>query len=208
MPEHQVSTILRVDSSARRASSLTRRLGDEVIRRLLRQHPGAGIRTRELADTVALIDERWVQASLAEPAVRSDLQRAALAHSDRLLRELDAADVIVLTAPVYNFSVPAALKAWIDLICRARLSFRYTADGPVGLLCDRPVYLVMASGGMAFGSPADFASGYLRHVLAFIGLHDVRMVQAERTRHDAAAGEVAALNMLAQWLPGAAPAIA
>jgi FMN-dependent NADH-azoreductase len=196
--------ILRIDSSARRASSVTRRLGDEVISRLRHAYPRAGIRTRELAGPVDLIDEQWVQANLTDPAARSAQQRTALAGSDRLLQELDAADVIVLTAPVYNFSIPAALKAWIDMICRARLSFRYTPDGPVGLLRDRPVYLVMASGGTAFGGPADFASGYLRHVLAFIGIRDVRMVQAERTGKDAAASVTAALEMLSHWLPAAA----
>jgi FMN-dependent NADH-azoreductase len=207
MREPGTCSILRIGSSARHASSLTRRLGDEVIRRLRRAHPGAVLRTRELAGSVDLIDERWVQANLTDPAARRAQQRSALAGSDRLLQELDAADVIVLTTPVYNFSIPAALKAWIDMICRARLSFRYTPDGPVGLLRDRPAYLVMASGGTAFSGPADFACGYLRHVLAFIGLHDVRVVQAERTGQDAAASVAAALEMLSDWLPAsAAPA--
>jgi FMN-dependent NADH-azoreductase len=204
MHERNTFSILRIDSSARREHSVTRRLGDEVIRRLLHEHPGAAITTRELSDPVDLIDERWVHANLTDPAQRNAQQRRVLADSDRLLQELDAADAVVLTAPVYNFSIPATLKAWIDMVCRAQLSFRYTEDGPVGLLRDRPVYLVMASGGTAFGGPADFASGYLRHIFGFIGIRDVRMVQAGRTAIDARAGEQAALGMLAQWLPAAA----
>lgn len=201
--------ILRIDASARRDHSITRQLGDTVTRRLLREHPQAAVTRRDLAEPVGFIDADWVQANLTDPAARDARQRAVLDRSDRLVRELDAADVIVLTTPVYNFSVPASLKAWIDMVCRARLSFRYTEHGPAGLLRDRPVYVVMASGGMAFGGPADFASGYLRHIFAFIGIHDVRMVQAERTGSDADSSTRAALDMLAHWLPGRAiPAIA
>jgi FMN-dependent NADH-azoreductase len=201
MPDESPFSILRIDSSARRRHSLTRRLGAEVIRRLLREHPGATVITRELAEPIELIDAQWIQASQTEPGQRTAGQRHVLATSDRLLQELDAADAVVLTAPVYNFSIPAALKAWIDMVCRAQLSFRYTENGPVGLLRDRPVYLVLASGGTELGGPADFASGYLRHIFGFIGIHDVRMVQAGRTAIDAQAGETTALNMLAEWLP-------
>jgi len=201
--------ILRIDASARRERSITRRLGDEVLRRLLQEHPEADVTVRDLADPVDFVDEQWVSANLVDPAARDAQQRAVLAASDRLVKELEAADAIVLTTPVYNFSVPAALKAWIDLVCRARLSFRYTENGPVGLLRDRPVYLVMTSGGVTFGSPADFASGYLRHIFAFIGIQDIRMVPAERTSIDARASAVNALDTLEQWLPaGTVPATA
>lgn len=193
--------ILRIDSSAERTHSITRKLGDEVIRRLLQENPHATVTVRDLADPVDFIDADWVHANLTDPAARNLAQRDVLAESDRLVQELDAADVIVMTAPVYNFSVPAALKAWIDLVCRARLSFRYTDQGPQGLLHDRPVYLVMASGGIPFGGPIDFASGYLRHIFAFIGIQDVRMVQAERTNSNARVSEHKALTMIDQWLP-------
>jgi len=204
MHKHNSFHILRVDSSVQREHSITRKLGDEVVRRLLREHPEATLTVRDLADPIDLIDADWVHANLTDPAERHEQQRAVLADSDRLVEELDAADVVVLTAPVYNFSVPAALKAWIDMICRARLSFRYTESAPQGMLRDRPVYLVMASGGMPFGSAVDFASGYLRHIFVFIGIQDVRMVQAERTGSGVKASERAALDMMDQWLPIAA----
>ena len=114
------------------------------------------------------------------------------------------ADAIVLTVPVYNFSVPSTLKAWIDHVCRAGVTFRYTDKGPEGLLRDRPVYLVMASGGVAFGSAVDFASGYLRQVLRFIGIEDVRLIGAERVAADADAARESALAQLDEWLPGLA----
>jgi FMN-dependent NADH-azoreductase len=204
MHKHESFKILRIDSSVQRDQSITRKLGDEVVRRLMQEHPAATLTVRDLADPIDLIDADWVCANLTAPAERHEHQHAVLAESDRLLEELDAADVVVLTAPVYNFSVPAALKSWIDMICRARLSFRYTESGPKGMLRDRPVYLVMASGGMPFGSPVDFASGYLRHIFAFVGIHDVRMVQVERTGSGVEACERAALDMMGQWLPAAA----
>jgi FMN-dependent NADH-azoreductase len=202
MPDRRNLNILRIDASARRTQSVSRSLGDELVRRLMQESPGARLTRRDLADPVPLVDADWVRANLADPDQRDARQIAKLSVSDWLVKELDLADVVVLTTPVYNFSVPAALKAWIDMICRARMTFRYTEQGPEGLLRDRPVYLVMASGGMRFGSPADFASGYLRQIFAFIGIHDVRLVQAEATRSGVQASEQAAREMIDKWLPG------
>ena len=205
MNSNQVNRILRIDSSSSsHGRSITRRLGDEVMQRLNQTYPGADITERDLSSGIEFLSESWVQANMTNPAERTRAQLDILADSDQLVRELDSADVIVITAPVYNFSVPAALKAWIDMVCRARLTFRYTENGPQGLLQDRPVYLVLASGGVTFGSSADFASGYLRHILGFIGIQDVRTVYAERTNTNSSASESAALDMLAQWFPVAA----
>ncbi len=86
---------------------------------------------------------------------------------------------------MYNFGIPAALKAWIDMIARARLTFRYTADGPEGLLKGKKAYLVYASGGVPVNSAADFATPYLRHALAFVGITDVEVITADRLNSDA-----------------------
>ena len=196
-----ITRLLRIDSSASIHDSITRRLGDVVEQRLAREHPGLAVTRRDLAIGVEFVDQAWVEANLSDPDTRSAAQRARLAGSDALIDEIQAADAILLTVPLYNFSIPATLKAWIDQVCRARLSFRYTADGPVGLLADRPVYLVMASGGVGFGSAMDFATSYLTHVLGFIGIRDIRPVYAERTAVDPAASEDAAYQMLEQWLP-------
>ena len=201
MDNKHVKKILRIDSSASHGLSITRQLGDEVIRRLQQAHPDADVMQRDVSSDIDFLNEGWVQANLTNPDERNREQHEILAESDRLVRELDEADVILVTAPVYNFSIPAALKAWVDMICRARLTFSYTENGPQGLLKDRPVYLVMASGGMTFGSAADFASSYLRHILDFIGIHDVRFVYAEGTGRSASSSESAALEMLSQWLP-------
>ena len=201
MAKNRVKNILRIDSSSSHGHSITRRLGDEVIRRLNQTHPGTDVIERDLSSGIGFLSESWVQANMTNPVERTRAQQEILAGSDQLVRELNSADVILITAPIYNFSIPAALKAWIDMVCRARLTFRYTENGPEGLLKDRPVYLVMASGGVLFGSSADFASGYLRYILGFIGIHDVRLVYAEGTNANSLVSENAALDMLAQWLP-------
>jgi FMN-dependent NADH-azoreductase len=101
-----------------------------------------------------------------------------------LIAELEAADTIVIGVPLYNFGIPAALKAWIDLIARARRTFRYTEAGPEGLLKDKKAYLVVASGGVPVGSDYDFATGYLRHVLGFVGITDVTVIDAGQQMMD------------------------
>ncbi|MDH3266802.1 MAG: NAD(P)H-dependent oxidoreductase, partial [Gammaproteobacteria bacterium] len=111
---------------------------------------------------------------------RDAAQREALAFSDRLVAELQHADAIVIGAPIYNFNIPAALKAWIDMIARARVTFRYTDNGPKGLLEGKKAYIVVASGGVKIGSKADFATPYLRHALAFVGITDVEFIGAEQ----------------------------
>ncbi len=201
MTSNQVRKILRIDSSSSYSHSVTRRLGDEVIRRLGLANQGVDVVCRDLSNSIGFISESWVQSNLTSPVERTRAQEEVLADSDRLVHELVTADVVLITAPVYNFSIPAALKAWIDMICRARLTFHYTENGPEGLLKDRPVYLVLASGGVTFGSSADFASGYLRHILGFIGIRDVRLIYAEGTNANASASENAAHEMLEQWLP-------
>ena len=101
-----------------------------------------------------------------------------------MVAELEAADTIVIGVPIYNFGVPAALKAWVDMVCRARRTFAYTENGPVGLLDNKKAFLVIASGGTDSGSEIDFATGYLRHVLGFIGIHDVTIVDASGLMKD------------------------
>jgi FMN-dependent NADH-azoreductase len=177
--------ILRIDGSARFEGSVTRQLADEVIGRLRAENPGAYVTQRELSDRLSLLHEDWVNANFTDPAERTIEQRAALALSDRLVEELKAADLIVIAVPIYNFGVPAAVKAWIDLICRAGETFRYSENGPVGLLEDRPVYLVTASGGTPIGSESDFATGYLRHIFGVIGISDVRLIEAGQLMIDA-----------------------
>lgn len=190
--------VLRVDASMRRDGSVTRQLTDALVKALA----PADLRVRDLADGISFVDEAWIGANFTAPEERTAEQRSVLAYSDALVDELKAADSIVIGAPIYNFGVPAALKAWIDMIARARLTFAYTADGPKGLLEGKTAYIVVASGGTPVGAGIDFATDYLKFALGFVGIHDVRIIDAsdQKTR-----GEQAAADALAEIARNAAP---
>ena len=135
---------------------------------------------RDLAAGLPFVTEAWVGANFTDEADRSEDQKAALSLSDILVNELFAADTLVIGVPIYNFGVPAALKAWIDMIARARKTFHYTANGPEGLLTGKQAFIVIVSGGTQMGSEIDFATGYLRHILGFIGITDVTFIAADQ----------------------------
>lgn len=169
-------TILRIDSSANLTSSVTRDLTDKIIATL----GDTNVVTRDLATSpLPQITQTWTEARAVAAADRSPAQREALEQSDTLIQELKDADTLVIGVPVYNFSVPASLKAWIDLIARAGETFRYTENGPVGLLEGKRAIFAVASGGTAVGSDIDYATGYMRHIMGFIGITDVTIIAAD-----------------------------
>jgi FMN-dependent NADH-azoreductase len=168
-------TVLHIDSSARRAGSVSRDLTAQIVERL----GAAEVIRRDLATPLPLLDETWINANFTPADQRSDEQAKLLAQSDALVEELKAADTLVIGAPIYNFSVPAGLKAWIDLVARVGLTFTYTDQGPVGLLEGKRAIIAVASGGTEAGSAIDFATGYLRHMLGFMGITEVEIVAAD-----------------------------
>jgi FMN-dependent NADH-azoreductase len=172
--------ILEINGSGRYDGSVSRMLTSELIDALETREGQVSVSRRDLADGIPLVDEAWIDANFTPENDRTTEQRNALRKSDELVAELEAADVLVIGSPIYNFSVPAALKAWIDMIARAGLTFRYTPDGPQGLLEGKKAYIVIASGGVPVDSPADFATPYLRQVLKFIGITDVDVIGAEQ----------------------------
>ncbi|WP_068315054.1 FMN-dependent NADH-azoreductase [Polycladidibacter hongkongensis] len=194
-----VKKILNVQSSARKEGSFTRELSQKVIDRF----GGAHVVERDVSAGLPLVDEMWMGAAHTPADARSDEQKTALALSDELINELRAADVIVVGAPFYNFSMPASLKTWIDQVARAGETFSYTEDGPKGLLEGKKAIIVAASGGVPVGSPIDFNVPYLKQVLAFIGITEVEVVAAvgvamkpEEARSEAEAA-IAALSLAA-----------
>lgn len=168
-------TILHIDSSARTQGSVTRDLSAQIVAQL-----GGDVIRRDLTNALPQITENWVNANFTPADQRDAVQRDTLALSDTLIEELKAADTIVIGAPVYNFGVPAALKAWVDLVARAGVTFKYSETGPVGLLEGKRAVIAIATGGTPVGSDIDFASGYLRHIMGFIGIHDVEVIAADR----------------------------
>ncbi|MBD1547486.1 FMN-dependent NADH-azoreductase [Roseibium aggregatum] len=193
-------TILKIDTSGRKDGSVTRELSDVLVTKLLEGAPDARVLTRDVSTGLPVIDEAWIGANFTDPAERNAEQRLKLALSDTLVNELKSADTIVIGVPVYNFSLPASLKIWIDLVARARETFRYTENGPVGLLENKKVYLVVASGGVKVGSDYDFATGYLRHVLGFLGIDDVTVIAADQlmSNENAREGALSAIGAAAQ----------
>lgn len=172
--------ILRIDASGRHEGSASRALGDHLVAQMKAKHPGASVMARDLAPGVSFVDADWIGANFTPAEARTDEQSAKLAVSDALIEEIEAADILVITTPIYNFGPPAVLKAWIDMVARAGKTFQYTENGPVGLLEGKKAYVAIASGGTEVGSDIDFLSGYLRHFLGFIGISDVEHFAADQ----------------------------
>lgn len=172
--------ILQVNSSARGSASLSTRLASELVQRLIASTPAAVRRVRDLGQNPpAVMDEAALGALFTPDSQRTPEQKARVAADDALIAEVQAADTVVIAAPMINFGVSAQLKNWIDAISRARVTFRYTDRGVEGLLGGRKVYVVLTRGGVHRGLPTDNVVPYLRTVLSFLGMTDVHFVYAE-----------------------------
>lgn len=175
-----MTNILRVESSIKGEASVSRRLTDRITARLEAANPGASVTLRDLSTGVPQIDGAWIGAVFTPAEARSPEQAKIAAYSDSLLAEVRAADILVIALPVYNFGVPAPLKAWIDHLARKGETFTYTEAGPQGLLKGKRAIVALSSDGTKIGSEIDFASGYLRHMLGFFGITDVEFVAADQ----------------------------
>jgi FMN-dependent NADH-azoreductase len=171
--------ILRIDASARYENSISRQLTDEFIARLINQRNDVEVIVRDIAKGLPFVTEAMIAAYYTADAERTPEQQEILKPSDELVAELQSAEMIVMGVPIYNFSVPATLKAYIDLVARVGLTFAYSSEGPKGLLKDRKTYLIVTSGGTPVGSDIDYATGYLKQVLSFIGIHSVEVIAAD-----------------------------
>lgn len=174
-----MTNILRVESSIKPAGAVSRRLTDRIMERVLAANPGANVVTRDLSAGVPAIDGAWLGAVFTPAEARNDDQKVTAAYADALLAEVKAADLLVIALPVYNFGVPAQLKSWIDQLARKGETFNYTETGPVGLLTGKRAIVAFTSDGTAIGSDADYASGYVRHMLGFFGITDVQFAAAD-----------------------------
>ena len=196
----QPPTVLRIDASARHDGSVSRTLTDSLMENLRKQHGEIPTLHRDLATSPPdFVDADWVAANFTPAESRTREHCETLAASDALVAELQTADILVMGVPLYNFAIPAALKAWVDMVARARLTFRYTDSGVEGLLKDKRAYVVFASGGVPAGSDVDFATGYMRHVLGFMGITDVTIIAADqlnRRGDEALAGARAQITAL------------
>jgi FMN-dependent NADH-azoreductase len=175
--------LLQIDSSARQTSSVTRQLTAKFAEEWKKNHPGGEIIQRDLsAPALPLITDDW-GATYLEDSQLTLAQQTYLSTSDQLIQELATADTVVIGAPMYNFSIPSSLKAWIDQVVRLGKTVGYGPNGPQGLLGKKKVVVITSRGSAYEKGTAreafDFQEPYLRHILGFIGLTDVTFIHAE-----------------------------
>lgn len=175
-----MSKVLVIESSARQSGSVSRQLTAQFISQWQAAHPQDCVQLRDLAaEPVPHLDASLLGGWTTPGDEQSVAERDALARSEKLIEELLAADLLVLGAPMYNFAIPSTLKAWFDHVLRAGVTFRYTANGPQGLLTGKRAVVLTARGGVYLGSPLDHQEPYLRQVLGFIGIDQVDFIHAE-----------------------------
>lgn len=176
-------TLLKIDASPRGADqSISRALGDQFAREWQQAHSGDTI-ARDLATThLPYVDTQWIAGAYSPPDKHTEEHKKALRPSDEFIAELERADHILITAPMYNFSIPAVLKAWIDHVVRVGKTFRISPTGQyIGLLTGKKATVILASGGAYAGTPLDgydLETPYLKNILGFIGITDVEFIRA------------------------------
>ncbi|MER2492602.1 FMN-dependent NADH-azoreductase [Catenovulum sediminis] len=172
--------VLRIDSSIFGEHGQSSQLIDHLIDRLAGKYAKLDVVTRRFSqDPVPHLDAAWIQALSTEDSQRTAEQAKKVAYSDKLIGEVKNADILVIALPMYNFNVPSMLKAWFDHIARAGVTFKYTEQGPIGLLDDKPVYLVTTRGGIHKNQPQDTEVSFVKTFLNFIGLKNISVVYAE-----------------------------
>jgi len=171
-----MTTVLHINASGTRTGSISR----AATARLLQDLSPTHVITRDLAEgPLPQVDETWIATRLIPDTDLTAQDKDILALSDTLIAELKHADIVLIGMPIYNFGMPAALKAWIDLIARPKVTFSYTEKGPVGLLEGKKAFVAVASGGVPVGAPMDFATPHLQQVLEFVGIDDITVHTAK-----------------------------
>ena len=182
--------ILQINSSPRQDASQSTRLANRVVLRLRDTDPEATVTVRDLGRVPhPELDEAALGALFTPADQRTTEQAARVAQDDALIAEIQAADIVVLGVPMYNFGVSAQLKNWIDAISRAGVTFRYSEKGPEGLLKGKKAFVALTRGGKYRNTPADTQVPYLKTVLTFLGITDIRFVYAEGLAMGADAAE-------------------
>jgi FMN-dependent NADH-azoreductase len=150
--------VLLVTASPQQAGSVTRRFAGELLDELRAQQGEIELIQRDVSTGLPVVDSGWIEANFTPAEQRTPQQQRKLALSDKLVEEIIQADLLLIASPIYNFSIPASLKAWIDMVARVGRTFRYTSEGPVGLLEGKKAFIVMASGGTLIGTFWDLSA--------------------------------------------------
>jgi FMN-dependent NADH-azoreductase len=178
--EVSMSTLLQITSSVFSQGGQSSQLADHYVAAWKKNNPDAKVVTRDLAaNPLPHLGGATVAAFFTPADKRTAEQQAAIALSDELVAEIQAADIVVIGAPMYNFNIPSVLKAWFDHIARAGITFKYTEKGPVGLLTGKKAVVFSTRGGLYAGTPNDVETPFVRQFLGFLGITDVNFVYAE-----------------------------
>lgn len=199
-----MTTLLQIQSSLFSSDGHSTQLSNAFVSAWQRNHPDSQVKVRDLGlAPLPHLDAERVAAFFAPPESRTAAQQKLVELSDDLIAELQRSDIVVIGVPMYNFGIPSTLKAYFDHIARAGVTFRYTPDGPEGLLSDKKVYIFATRGGQYAGTALDTQTVYVRDFLNFLGITDVEFIYAEglnmnaATKQKALAEAKAQLDMLA-----------
>jgi len=174
-----MKNLLRISTSLFEENSVSSALSADLIVALKGKGEDFTVIERDFSkQAIPHLDGQWLEAISTPAAQRSAEQQEKVAFSDSLIAQVQTADILVIGLPMYNFTVPSMLKAWIDHIARAGVTFAYTEQGPKGLLKNKKVYLVSAMGGVHDTAATDFLRPYMKLIMSFIGLDDVEIINA------------------------------
>jgi FMN-dependent NADH-azoreductase len=179
----EIISILRIDSSMRQHDSVSRDLAELTVAKLRAVLADSEIVWRDLKSGVGHVNSAWRDASLGTAAARSVEERALLAQSDALTSEVERADIMVFAVPIYNFSIPAALKAWVDMVCRSNVDGA-TAMGKTDANRYKHAIVIVTSNHTLAGADDEFATGFMQFILKFIGCTDIDIVDATGLAND------------------------
>lgn len=175
--------VLHIISSPRSKSSISKKLGNAVVEKITAKYPESILKKRDLTNPLfPHLEENHINAFFTPAEHRSPEQLEFVKLSDTVIAELQEADIIIIEAPLYNFSITSTLKSWLDHIARAGVTFRYDENGPEGLIKNKKVYLAFSSGGIYSEGERqayDFVVPYLEKTLGFMGMTDISVIRAE-----------------------------
>jgi len=178
-----MSNILFLKTSPKDEGSISTELGEYLVNQLTSVSKST-VTKRQLDEEIPFINQQIINGLYVEDSQKSFEQKDALKLSDAIVEDVNNHDTIVISTPIYNFSAPAVLKAWADLVARVNKTFSYTENGPVGLLKDKKAYVVISSGGTKVGSEIDFFTPWMKHFLKFIGITEVEFIAADQLMSD------------------------
>lgn len=178
-----MSNILFLKTSPKNEGSISTELGEYLVNQLTSVSKST-VTKRQLDEEIPFINQQIINGLYVDDSQKTVEQKEALKLSDTIVEDINIHDTIVISTPIYNFSAPAVLKAWADMVARVNKTFSYTENGPVGLLKDKKAYVVISSGGTKVGSEIDFFTPWMKHFLKFIGITDVEFIAADQLMSD------------------------